>query len=125
MLFNTPTFSLNTVNHEADKLMTLLLFVEWLQRKSIQKFHCFVAEGEQEAEWLVAAGLAQLATPFLSGREAAEAEVAAALRRLPRAQAEAARRRVRKLNRTLRRQKARRPDIRDVFRDHEVIYVIL
>lgn len=84
------------------------------------KFLPFVSEGEQEAEWLVAAGLAQLATPFLAGREAAEAEVAAALRRLPRAQAEAARRRVRKLNRTLRRQKARRPDIRDVFRDHEV-----
>lgn len=87
----------------------------------VYKFSFYLfSEGEQEAEWLIAAGLAQLAAPFQAGREITELDVAAALRRLPRAQADAARKRVRHLNRTLRRQRARRPDIRDVFRDLEV-----
>ncbi|GLH10059.1 Rho GTPase-activating protein conundrum, partial [Gryllus bimaculatus] len=60
-------------------------------------------EGEQEAEWLVEAGLPQLSEAFAEGREVADAELEPALRSLPRHQAEAVKRRVRTLNHTLRR----------------------
>ncbi|KAK7862242.1 hypothetical protein R5R35_008122 [Gryllus longicercus] len=94
-------------------------------------------EGEQEAEWLVEAGLPQLSEAFAEGREVADAELEPALRSLPRHQAEAVKRRVRTLNHTLRRRhhapppalahaharppraRPRHPDIRDVFKDLE------
>ncbi|XP_049773389.1 rho GTPase-activating protein conundrum [Schistocerca cancellata] len=85
-------------------------------------------EGEQEAEWLVAAGLSQLAAAFREGRELRDDQLDPALRALQLAphHAEAVRRRVRTLNRTVRRRnarqprgRARKPDIRDVFRDVE------
>ncbi|XP_026319634.1 rho GTPase-activating protein conundrum isoform X2 [Hyposmocoma kahamanoa] len=80
-------------------------------------------EGELEAEWLQAAGLASLAAPFQAGLEVTEAQLGEAVSPLPREQAAAVRRRVRRLNRTVRRKKAasraRKPDIRDVFRDLE------
>ncbi|XP_049875892.1 rho GTPase-activating protein conundrum isoform X2 [Pectinophora gossypiella] len=80
-------------------------------------------EGELETEWLQAAGLASLAAPFQAGLEVTEAQLGEAVRPLPREQAAAVRRRVRRLNRTVRRKRAasraRKPDIRDVFRDLE------
>ncbi|XP_047520127.1 rho GTPase-activating protein conundrum isoform X1 [Pieris napi] len=80
-------------------------------------------EGELETEWLQAAGLGSLAAPFQAGLEVTEAQLGEAVRPLPREQAAAVRRRVRRLNRTVRRKKAatraRKPDIRDVFRDLE------
>ncbi|KAJ0182808.1 hypothetical protein K1T71_002177 [Dendrolimus kikuchii] len=80
-------------------------------------------EGELETEWLQAAGLGSLAAPFQAGLEVSEAQLGEAVRPLPREQAAAVRRRVRRLNRTVRRKKAasraRKPDIRDVFRDLE------
>ncbi|CAG4950560.1 unnamed protein product [Parnassius apollo] len=80
-------------------------------------------EGELEAEWLQAAGLASLAAPFQDGQEVTEAQLGEAVRPLPREQAAAVRRRVRRLNRTVRRKRAasraKKPDIRDVFRDLE------
>ncbi|KAG7311036.1 hypothetical protein JYU34_003894 [Plutella xylostella] len=80
-------------------------------------------EGELETEWLQAAGLGSLAAPFQVGLEVTEAELGEAVRVLPREQAAAVRRRVRRLNRTVRRKRAasraRKPDIRDVFRDLE------
>lgn len=83
-----------------------------------------LTEGELEAEWLQAAGLASLAAPFQAGLEVTEAQLGEAVSPLPREQAAAVRRRVRRLNRTVRRKKAasraRKPDIRDVFRDLEV-----
>lgn len=79
-----------------------------------------------EAEWLHAAGLASLAAPSQAGLEVTEAQLGEAVRPLPREQAAAVRRRVRRLNRTVRRKRAasraRKPDIRDVFRDMEVSY---
>ncbi|XP_030021063.2 rho GTPase-activating protein conundrum isoform X3 [Manduca sexta] len=81
-------------------------------------------EGELETEWLQAAGLGSLAAPFQAGLEVTEAQLGEAVRPLPREQAAAVRRRVRRLNRTVRRKRAasraRKPDIRDVFRDLEV-----
>ncbi|KAJ8736672.1 hypothetical protein PYW08_007328 [Mythimna loreyi] len=80
-------------------------------------------EGELETEWLQAAGLGSLAAPFQAGLEVTEAQLGEAVRPLPREQAAAVRRRVRRLNRTVRRKRAasraRKPDIRDVFRDLE------
>ncbi|XP_059058394.1 rho GTPase-activating protein conundrum, partial [Achroia grisella] len=80
-------------------------------------------EGELETEWLQAAGLGSLAAPFQAGLEVTEAQLGEAVRPLPREQAAAVRRRVRRLNRTVRKKRAasraRKPDIRDVFRDIE------
>ncbi|XP_050680477.1 rho GTPase-activating protein conundrum isoform X2 [Leptidea sinapis] len=80
-------------------------------------------EGELETEWLQAAGLGSLAAPFQAGLEVTEAQLGEAVRPLPREQAAAVRRRVRRLNRTVRKRRAasraRKPDIRDVFRDLE------
>ncbi|XP_013176805.1 PREDICTED: rho GTPase-activating protein 18 isoform X2 [Papilio xuthus] len=80
-------------------------------------------EGELETEWLQAAGLGSLAAPARAGLEVTEAQLGEAVRPLPRDQAAAVRRRVRRLNRTVRRKRAasraRKPDIRDVFRDLE------
>lgn len=82
-------------------------------------------EGEAEAEWLVSAGLGQLAEPFLAGREIAEGDLSPALTVMSEQQAEAIRRRVNSLNHTVRqrgrqnRARNRKPDIRDVFRDVE------
>ena len=87
---------------------------------------CNFSEGEQEAEWLRSAGLPQLTTAFEQGRELTESELDPALRMLPAHHAEAVRRRVKTLNFTVRqkgrqqRSRARKPDIRDVFRDVEV-----
>ncbi|XP_011296859.1 rho GTPase-activating protein 18 [Fopius arisanus] len=82
-------------------------------------------EGEEEAEWLRAAGLGELTEPWKAGREIQPDELGAALRPLSRAQAEAVKRRVRSLNHTVKqrfnqRTRARKPDIRDVFKDVEV-----
>ncbi|CAG4989028.1 unnamed protein product [Colias eurytheme] len=80
-------------------------------------------EGELETEWLQAAGLGSLAAPFQAGLEVTEAQLGEAVSPLPREQAAAVRRRVRRLNRTVRRRRAatraKKPDIRDVFRDLE------
>ncbi|XP_069363386.1 rho GTPase-activating protein conundrum isoform X2 [Maniola hyperantus] len=80
-------------------------------------------EGELETEWLQSAGLGSLAAPFQAGLEVTEAQLGEAVRPLPREQAAAVRRRVRRLNRTVRRKRAasraKKPDIRDVFRDLE------
>ncbi|XP_061385616.1 rho GTPase-activating protein conundrum isoform X3 [Danaus plexippus] len=88
------------------------------------RFHAkYVIEGELETEWLQSAGLASLAAPFQAGLEVSEAQLGEAVRPLPREQAAAVRRRVRRLNRTVRRRRAasraKKPDIRDVFRDLE------
>lgn len=79
-------------------------------------------EGEQEAAWLLAAGLPHLAGPWRAGRELWGPELAQALRRLPPHQADAVRRRVASLNHTIARRRARHgraarntPHIRDVF----------
>ncbi|KAG7199517.1 hypothetical protein KM043_014134 [Ampulex compressa] len=82
-------------------------------------------EGEEEAEWLRAAGLGELTEAWKAGREVQPEELGAALRPLSRAQAEAVKRRVRSLNHTVKqrfnqRQRVRKPDIRDVFKDVEV-----
>lgn len=87
--------------------------------------HFFSTEGEEEAEWLRAAGLAELTEAWKAGREVQPEELGAALRPLSRAQAEAVKRRVRSLNHTVKqrfnqRQRVRKPDIRDVFKDVEV-----
>ncbi|XP_053611046.1 rho GTPase-activating protein conundrum isoform X2 [Plodia interpunctella] len=88
------------------------------------RFHAkYIIQGELETEWLQAAGLGSLAAPFQAGQEVTEAQLGEAVRPLPREQAAAVRRRVRRLNRTVRRKRAasraRKPDIRDVFRDLE------
>ncbi|XP_011861991.1 PREDICTED: rho GTPase-activating protein 18 isoform X2 [Vollenhovia emeryi] len=82
-------------------------------------------EGEAEAEWLRAAGLGQLTEAWKAGREVQPEELGAALRPLSRVQAEAVKRRVRSLNHTVKqrfnqRQRVRKPDIRNVFKDVEV-----
>lgn len=84
-----------------------------------------LSEGEEEADWLRAAGLSELTEPWKEGREIQPEELGAALRPLSRAQAEAVKRRVRSLNHTVKqrynqRQRVRKPDIRDVFKDSEV-----
>ncbi|CAH1639396.1 unnamed protein product [Spodoptera littoralis] len=85
--------------------------------------YLLLLKGELETEWLQAAGLGSLAAPFQAGLEVTEAQLGEAVRPLPREQAAAVRRRVRRLNRTVRRKRAasraRKPDIRDVFRDLE------
>lgn len=91
----------------------------------------FHTEGEEEAEWLRTAGLEQLTEAWKAGREVQPEELGAALRPLSRIQAEAVKRRVRSLNHTVKqrfnqRQRVRKPDIRDVFKDVEVyLYYIL
>lgn len=85
----------------------------------------FVLDGEEEAEWLRTAGLGQLTEAWKAGREVQPEELGAALRPLSRAQAEAVERRVKSLNHTVKqrfnqRQRVRKPDIRDVFKDVEV-----
>ncbi|KAL0100140.1 hypothetical protein PUN28_019524 [Cardiocondyla obscurior] len=82
-------------------------------------------EGEEEAEWLRAAGLGQLTEAWKAGREVQPEELGAALCSLSQTQAEAVKRRVRSLNHTVKqrfnqRQRVRKPDIRDVFKDVEV-----
>lgn len=82
-------------------------------------------DGEEEAEWLRTAGLGQLTEAWKAGQEVHPEELGAALRPLSRAQAEAVRRRVKSLNHTVKqrfnqRQRVRKPDIRDVFKDVEV-----
>ncbi|KAL6255014.1 hypothetical protein P5V15_013349 [Pogonomyrmex californicus] len=82
-------------------------------------------EGEEEAEWLRTAGLGQLTEAWKAGREIQPEELGAALRPLSRVQAEAVKRRVRSLNHTVKqrfnqRQRVRKPDIRDVFKDVEL-----
>nr|XP_012149325.1 PREDICTED: rho GTPase-activating protein 28-like isoform X2 [Megachile rotundata] len=82
-------------------------------------------DGEEEAEWLRTAGLGQLTEAWKAGREVQPEELGAALRPLSRAQAEAVKRRVKSLNHTVKqrfnqRQRVRKPDIRDVFKDVEV-----
>ncbi|XP_012542196.1 rho GTPase-activating protein conundrum [Monomorium pharaonis] len=82
-------------------------------------------EGEEEAEWLRAAGLEQLTEAWKAGREVQPEELGVALRPLSRVQAEVVKRRVRSLNHTVKqrfnqRQRIRKPDIRDVFKDVEV-----
>ncbi|XP_046472359.1 rho GTPase-activating protein conundrum isoform X1 [Neodiprion pinetum] len=82
-------------------------------------------DGEEEAEWLRAAGLGELTEPWKAGREIQPEQLGAVLRPLSRAQAEAVRRRVRSLNHTVKqrfnqKQRVRKPDIRDVFKDVEV-----
>ncbi|XP_034939722.1 rho GTPase-activating protein conundrum isoform X2 [Chelonus insularis] len=82
-------------------------------------------EGEEEAEWLKAAGLEELTETWKAGREIQAEELGALLRPLSRAQAEAVKRRVRSLNHTVRqrfsqRTRSRKPDIRDVFKDVEM-----
>ncbi|KAK0083520.1 hypothetical protein PV325_008674 [Microctonus aethiopoides] len=82
-------------------------------------------EGEEEAEWLKAAGLGELTEPWKAGREVQPEELGAACRPLSRAQAEAVKRRVKSLNHTVKqrfnqRTRARKPDIRDFFKDVEV-----
>ena len=81
-------------------------------------------DGEEEAEWLRTAGLGQLTEAWKAGREVQPDELGAALRPLSRAQAEAVKRRVKSLNHTVKqrfnqRQRVRKPDIRDVFKDVE------
>lgn len=82
-------------------------------------------DGEEEAEWLRAAGLGELTEAWKAGREVQPEELGAALRPLSRAQAEAVKRRVHSLNHTVKqrfnqRQRVRKPDIRDVFKDVEI-----
>ncbi|XP_066600913.1 rho GTPase-activating protein conundrum-like isoform X2 [Prorops nasuta] len=82
-------------------------------------------EGEEEAEWLRSAGLGELTEAWKEGREVQPEELGAALRPLSRAQAEVVKRRVRSLNHTVKqrfnqRQRVKKPDIRDVFKDVEV-----
>ncbi|RZF43448.1 hypothetical protein LSTR_LSTR001709 [Laodelphax striatellus] len=83
------------------------------------------ADGLDEAEWLVAAGLPQFSEKFLAGKEIGDVEVGHAVSMMSGPQAQAVRRRVHSLNHTLRqrgrqlRARHRKPDIRDVFRDVE------
>ncbi|KAI4501590.1 hypothetical protein M0802_003467 [Mischocyttarus mexicanus] len=82
-------------------------------------------DGEEEAEWLRAAGLGELTEAWKAGREVQPEELGAALRPLSRVQAEAVKRRVKSLNHTVKqrfnqRQRVRKPDIRDVFKDVEI-----
>ncbi|KAF7991346.1 hypothetical protein HCN44_002908 [Aphidius gifuensis] len=82
-------------------------------------------EGEAEAEWLRAAGLGELTEPWKAGREVQPEEIGAACYRLSKIQTEAVKRRVRSLNHTVKqrfnqRTRAKKPDIRDVFKDVEV-----
>lgn len=73
--------------------------------------------------------MGELIEPWKAGREIQPEELGAALRPLSRAQAEAVKRRVRSLNHTVKqrfnqRQRVRKPDIRDVFKDAEVLVVL-
>ncbi|OWR53627.1 rho GTPase-activating protein 28 [Danaus plexippus plexippus] len=98
----------------------MVVILKYGTAEYVNFFHC---EGELETEWLQSAGLASLAAPFQAGLEVSEAQLGEAVRPLPREQAAAVRRRVRRLNRTVRRRRAasraKKPDIRDVFRDLE------
>ncbi|XP_018915682.2 rho GTPase-activating protein conundrum isoform X1 [Bemisia tabaci] len=91
---------------------------------NISNGKCF-EEGEQEAEWLDAAGLSYLTQAYRRGQEIADSELDPAVRLLNSQQAEAVRRRVRSLNHTVRqrgrqyRARHKKPDIRAVFKDVE------
>ncbi|CAL7942826.1 unnamed protein product [Xylocopa violacea] len=81
-------------------------------------------DGEEEAEWLRTAGLGQLTEAWKAGREVEPEELGAVLRPLSRVQAEAVKRRVKSLNHTVKqrfnqRQRVRKPDIREFFKDVE------
>lgn len=90
-------------------------------------FIFFCIEGEKEADWLRDVGFDNLIETFQQGREIPESELNASISFLSKQQAEAVKRRVRSLNQTIRngyrqqRSRPRKPDIRDVFRDMEVI----
>lgn len=105
--------------------MYFLLSIFFLKLILIKKENWLFKDGEEEAEWLRTAGLGQLTEAWKAGREVQPDELGAALRPLSRAQAEAVKRRVRSLNHTVKhrfnqRQRVRKPDIRDVFKDVEV-----
>ncbi|XP_065332167.1 rho GTPase-activating protein conundrum isoform X2 [Cloeon dipterum] len=79
-------------------------------------------DGEEEAQWLLEAGLAHLTSPWKAGRELWGPELTEAISSLPSHQAEAVRRRVDSLNRTIARRRSRpgrsarnTPHIKDVF----------
>lgn len=78
-----------------------------------------------ETEWLKDAGLSHLTEPFLHGREVTESELEGALLDFSKPQAEAIKRRVKTLNNTIRQRRSkakhRKADVRDVFRDYEVL----
>ncbi|XP_076752610.1 rho GTPase-activating protein conundrum [Xylocopa sonorina] len=81
-------------------------------------------DGQEEAEWLQTAGLGQLTEAWKAGREVQPEELGAALRPLSRVQAEVVKRRVKSLNHTVKqrfnqRQRVRKPDIREFFKDVE------
>lgn len=86
-------------------------------------------EGEDEAEWLKDAGLGHLTDTFRQGKEIAESDVNASVRLMPKHQIDAVKRRVKFLNQTLKnkyrqqRTRHKKPDIRDVFKDVEVIKI--
>ncbi|XP_059610489.1 rho GTPase-activating protein conundrum [Phlebotomus argentipes] len=79
------------------------------------------ADGELEAQWLMAAGFPHLTRAFEEGRELPTSALTAALSGLSQSHAEAVKQRVKALNRTVRgrtrSRHQRKPDIRDVFRD--------
>lgn len=105
--------------------MYFLLSIFFFKLILIKKENWLFKDGEEEAEWLRTAGLGQLTEAWKAGREVQPDELGAALRPLSRAQAEAVKRRVRSLNHTVKhrfnqRQRVRKPDIRDVFKDVEV-----
>lgn len=88
-------------------------------------------EGEDEAEWLKDVGFGHLTDTFREGREISENDVTASVGILSKHQIDAVNRRVRLLNQTLKnryrqqRGRHRKPDIRDVFKDIEVIIVFI
>ncbi|XP_058056786.1 rho GTPase-activating protein conundrum [Anopheles bellator] len=79
------------------------------------------ADGELEAEWLSSAGFPQLTKAFEEGRELSTTELSPVIAGLSSVHAEAVKQRVKALNRTVRgrtrNRGAKKPDIRDVFRD--------
>uniref|UniRef100_A0A1B0CRK6 Putative rho gtpase-activating protein 18 n=1 Tax=Lutzomyia longipalpis TaxID=7200 RepID=A0A1B0CRK6_LUTLO len=79
------------------------------------------ADGELEAQWLMAAGFPHLTRAFEEGRELPTSVLSTALSGLSQSHAEAVKQRVKALNRTVRgrtrSRHQRKPDIRDVFRD--------
>lgn len=89
-------------------------------------FYVVVTEGELETEWLKDAGLSHLTEPFRHGREVTETELEGALLDFSKPQAEAIKRRVKTLNNTIRQRRSkakhRKADVRDVFRDYEVLF---
>lgn len=85
-----------------------------------------IVEGEKEIEWLQDVGLAELIEPWKQGREVHPEELNAALCTLSLSQAETVKQRVKTLNYTIKqrynhRQKVRKPDIREFFKDAEMV----